>query len=121
MKIEWTLERTFRIWWALCWRNLLAIIGAWFAVAISGDLTAIGFGLLLELAGMEGEALVRAINLLHIALIAAMALFASFIILDKVLSRDFREFRIALVERTSDAVVRERPGGKVIDRHVKPA
>lgn len=91
MELEITWGRVVRIWWAYCWRNLIAIIVAMLVGAVIGGI----FGFILGAAGASATT----IKIVVMPIGAILGLVISIFPMKMILGKDFGEFRLVLVQK----------------------
>ena len=93
MELEITWNRIVKIWWAYLWRNLIAIIASMIAGGILGAIV----GFVLGLIGMS----MSVIQICSGIVGGCAGLAFSVIPFKYILGKDFGEFRLVLVESSS--------------------
>jgi hypothetical protein len=91
MELEVTWARVVRVWWALFWRGLLAMLAA----ALAGGGVGFVVGFILGVLGTP----IPTIQVICGFLGAILGLFISFVPVRLILARDYGDFRLALVPR----------------------
>ena len=92
MELEATWPRILRVWWALAWRNLIAIGVAMLIGALVGAV----LGFIMGMLGVAPETIKA--SLMPVGLLIGLAI--SVIPVRMVLNRDFGDFRLALVRKS---------------------
>ena len=93
MELEITWNRVIRVWWAHFWRNLIAIIVA----MILGGIVGFILGLILGILKFESQ------SIKYVAFIfgSIIGLFISTFPMKMILGKDFGEFRLVLLSKTT--------------------
>ncbi len=95
MELEITWARAIRVWWALLWRNILAILGAMLIGGVVGGI----LGFVLSVAGVSEEV----IMLIATPLGGLIGLAVSIVPVKLVLGRKYGDFRLVLISDQIEA------------------
>jgi xanthine/uracil permease len=93
MELEITWGRVVRVWWAYCWRNLIAIVVA----MILGGIVGFIIGFMMTMLGAS----ITEVQYVTAPLGALIGLALSVIPMKMILGKDFGEFRLALISKTN--------------------
>ena len=95
MELEITWARAVRVWWALLWRNILAILAAMVIGGVVGGI----LGFVLGMAGVS----VETIGSISALLGGIIGLAVSIVPVKLVLGKKFSEFRLVLISENTEA------------------
>jgi len=94
MELEITWKRAIKVWWSYLWRNLLTIIVGIIIGAIIGGILGFALGAF----GLSKETIQTVVT--PIGFIIGFAI--SIVPMKLILGKDFGEFRLVLVESSTD-------------------
>ncbi len=94
MELEITWGRTLRVWWAYCWRSLIAIVVAFILGAFIGGI----IGFIVAMIGLPQEI----INFVGLPIGVMIGLAASIVPMKLILGKDFGEFHLVLLSKANN-------------------
>lgn len=97
MELEVTWKRLLKVWWSLTWRYLLCSICSF----IIGGILGMIIGVVMTVLGEPKESVQLVCGIVG----AILGLGLSFIPLQKILNKDFGEFRLVLLQKSATAEV----------------